>query len=323
VVSAQPQVSGSGDHAGDEKTYPLRTVVKQVFIPGLDDSDDERADDERVNISDAVDKGQTRKKTRASPPKQVSIPGSDGDSADDVRSLHPVVKQVSIPGFDDSDDEAPVKQQNKTQKKKEERKISDKPVRVAGAKTMEAGGFEFVSNQPSTRGRDGERGRGGRGGRGGERGRGRGGDRRGGRGGDRRGGRGDGERRPAPQRLDADGNPIEPVNRPRRDHASGKEGDRKDRTGRGRRDNQRDGHGRGNTGTDEAVTYKQKGAPSTDAPAEEAKVPEEEKKPEPKPVEMETIGVSIDDFLTGKTKTVKKEARATEGLKSKAEAFTH
>merc|ERR1711935_447133 len=70
---------------------------------------------------------------------------------------------------------------------------------------MEQGGFDVVTNQPATRGRDGERGRGGRGGRGGERGRGRGG--RGGRGG------GDGER--APARLDAEGNPIKPTNRPR------------------------------------------------------------------------------------------------------------
>merc|ERR1712086_1194899 len=155
---------------------------------------------------------------------------------------------------------------------------------------MEQGGFDVVTNQPATRGRDGERGRGGRGGRGGERGRGRGG--RGGSGGER-----------APARLDAEGNPIKPTNRPRRDQGPGKAGDRQDGTGRGRRDNKRDGHGRGNTGTNEAVAYKQKGANTEGAPAEEQKVQVEEKKPEPEPVVYETVGVSIDDFLTGKTKT--------------------
>merc|ERR1719253_107390 len=120
------------------------------------------------------------------------------------------LNRFAAAAFDDSDDE-PVKQQTKTAKKKEERKISDnKPARLAGAKTMEQGGFDVVTNQPSTRGRDGERGRGGRGGRGG----------------DNRGGGRDGER--APERLDAEGNPIRPTNRPRRDQGTGKAGDRTD-----------------------------------------------------------------------------------------------
>jgi len=47
--------------------------------------------------------------------------------------------------FDDSDDE-PVKQQTtKTQKKKEERKITDKPQKMINQKQAESGGFEYVA----------------------------------------------------------------------------------------------------------------------------------------------------------------------------------
>ena len=201
--------------------------------------------------------------------------------------------------FDDSDDE-PVKQQTtKTQKKKEERKISDKPSKaLLNSRTMEAGGFEYVAKDGQSKP---QRGGADRGGRGGGRGRG-GGDRggRGGRGGQRgggRGGRGGGDR---PVRLDADGNPIQSQNRQRRPDgpSESRRGDRQDKSGRGGRGARKDGHGRGGAGTNEAVVYKQKGQDVV----EEEKHAEEEAKPEPV-VEMETIGVSIDDFLSGKTKT--------------------
>lgn len=171
---------------------------------------------------------------------------------------------------------------------------------------MEQGGFEFVSNQPqpANRGRGGgDRGRGGRGGRG--RG---GGDRGGNRGG--RGGLSRGGGAPRGGRTDADGNPIQSANRPRRDGpAESRRGDRQDKSGRGRRGGRKDGHGRGGAGTDEAVVYKQKGQ---DVVEEEKNA--EEAEPEPV-VEMETIGVSIDDFLSGKTRLQRKEAREAEGIK--------
>ena len=107
---------------------------------------------------------------------------------------------------DDSDDLDMKVQQTKTQKKKEERKITEKVASKApkvNATKMAEGGFEVQTDQRG--GNAPARGRGG-----GDRGRG-GADRgRGGRGGRGRGGA-DGERqrpRTAAPRLDADGNPI-------------------------------------------------------------------------------------------------------------------
>jgi hypothetical protein len=99
--------------------------------------------------------------------------------------------------FDDSDDEPAKVTVTKTQKKKEERKITERPVKVNTSKMAE-GGFEVTDagRAPARGGRGGDS-RGGRGGRG------RGGD------GEGRGGRGRGDRpRTAAVRTDADGNPI-------------------------------------------------------------------------------------------------------------------
>jgi len=227
-------------------------------------------------------------------------------------------------GFDDDSDDEPVKQQTtKTQKKKEERKITDKAPRMINQKQAESGGFEYVAKDSQNK--QASRGGGERGGRGGYGRGGRGGGDRGGRGGNRgrggprgggRGGRGGGEDRPV--RTDADGNPIQSANRQRRPEgqSESRRGDRQDKSGRGRRGDRKDGHGRGGAGTNQERSYKQKGQDA----AEEEKVAEV-KEPEPV-VEMETIGVSIDDFLTGKTKTTKKEAREAEGVKGKTEVST-
>jgi hypothetical protein len=206
--------------------------------------------------------------------------------------------------FDDSDDEPAKVVVNKTQKKKEERKIAA-PVKINASKMAE-GGFEVTeTNRAPTRG-----------GRGGAM---RGGD-RGGRGGDR-GGRGRGDRpRTAAPRLDADGNPIR-QERKERQPFRGKPReeahpyDRKSGTGRGRRpEDKREGHGKFNTGDKETVTYKQKGTVGEDgeeAPVEEKKVAE----PEPVVVEMETIGYSMEEYLANKMFKGKKEARNAEGVK--------
>jgi len=220
-------------------------------------------------------------------------------------------------GFDDSDEE--VQHVTKTQKKKEERKITDKLPKV-NKTAMAEGGFEVTdAPRPQTAAR---------GGRGAARGGERGGN-RGGRGGNR-GGRG--------ARLDADGNPIAPQNRERRPF-TGKPRedahpmDRQSGTGRGRRaENKRDGHGKGNWGDRADVTYKKKGeegteAPATTTPAEETKV--EEKKEEPKVeepkviIKEEIIGVSIDDYFQNKGKLARAQGRDAEGIKgAKVEART-
>jgi hypothetical protein len=208
--------------------------------------------------------------------------------------------------FDDSDDEVVAQKTTKTQKKKEDRKITEKPIKVNTTKMAE-GGFEVVSKDPtaarpqtaSRGGRGGERGRGGRGGRGGD---------RGGRGG-----------APRPVRMDADGNPIGAGDKPReRRPFAGKPReeahpmDKHSGAGRGRRaENKRDGHGKGNWGDKEEVAYKKKG----EAGEEEEKVTEK-KVEEPKViVKEEIVGVSIDDFFAGKDRKGKAEARATEGIK--------
>jgi len=151
-------------------------------------------------------------------------------------------------GFDDSDEEV-VQKVSKTQKKKEERKISDKPAIKFNSNKMSEGGFEVVSKEKTTERPQGDR-------RGGEaRGRGRGG-----RGGEGRGGRG-GAR---PVRLDADGNKIFEERRERKPF-TGKPReeahpmDRKDGTGRGRKPDAKNGHGKANWGDREDVTYKKKG----------------------------------------------------------------
>lgn len=209
--------------------------------------------------------------------------------------------------FDDSDDDVAVQKTTKTQKKKEERKISDKPVKVNTTKMAE-GGFEVVSKDPAAKTTT-EGSRGGRGGRGGERGG------RGGRGGDRggRGGRGG-------TRRDADGNLVGAGDKPReRRPFTGKareEGhpmDRQSGMGRGRKPReQKDGHGKGNWGDKADTEFKQKGTPVE----EEEKVVEEKKPEEPKVIiKEEVIGVSMDDFLGGRSRLNKKEAREAEGVK--------
>jgi hypothetical protein len=166
--------------------------------------------------------------------------------------------------FADSDDDVVEQKVNKTQKKKEERKITDKPIKINAGK-MQEGGFEVVSKdptaaRPTTAGRGGDRGRGGRGARGGD----RGGD-RGGRGGAR------------PVRMDADGNKIGAGDKPReRRPFTGKAReeahpmDKQSGTGRGRRpENKRDGHGKGNWGDNEGKAYKKKGAEDEEEKVEE------------------------------------------------------
>ena len=106
--------------------------------------------------------------------------------------------------FDDSDDEPVKVNTTKTQKKKEERKITEstyKPVKINASKMAE-GGFEVTEKDraPAARGgrggaRGGERG----GARGGARGGDRGGDRGGARGGDRGGDRAEGGENQTPK----------------------------------------------------------------------------------------------------------------------------
>jgi len=227
---------------------------------------------------------------------------------------------------EDSDDDVqiPKEKQTKTAAKKEVRKITDKLPKV-NKQDLVADGFEVVAkDEQKQRGGGGERGRGdyqgrGRGGRGGGRGGERGG-RGGGRGGyNTRGG--------AVQRLDADGNPIRTGNREREpyrgkprqenDHPY----DRRDGTGRGRRPEHKEGHGKGGWGDKPEVAYKQKGEAGEKKEGEEGEVEveqkpvEEEKKQQKEEVKVEIIGVSMDDFLQGRTKQDKKEARVAEGIK--------
>jgi hypothetical protein len=199
--------------------------------------------------------------------------------------------------MDDSDEDVAQKV-TKTQKKKEERKITEtKPAKV---KVQVTEGDDFVVNEKQAK-PDGQRG--GRGGRGGDRpGTGFHGqaDR-----GNRGGGRG--QNRPGtgfkPKRTDAEGNYI--GDKPRGDkkfHGKPREDahpkDREDGTGKARRQyNKRDGEGR-ERGNRE---YKKKTDPENpDAPVEEKPVEEEKKVEEPKTItKTEVIGISIDEFLGG------------------------
>lgn len=103
--------------------------------------------------------------------------------------------------------------------------------------------------------------------------------------------------------------------------------DRQSGTGRGRRENKRDGHGKGNWGQKEDVQYKKKGE---EPPAEEgkkedpapSKEEEKEKEEDKVVIKTEIIGVSMDDFLGGKNRREKKEGRQAEGIKgAKVAAF--
>lgn len=255
---------------------------------------------------------------------------------------------------DDSDDEVQVQKQTKTQKKKEERKIEAKPIKINKEKMTE-GEFQMIDTNQSKRPATGGRGRGGGdreggwkqdgGSRGGGRGRGGEGrprgEYRGGRGGDRgsrggdRGGRGRGGERggrpnTAQQRLDADGNPIKPANRRQRDVNTGEEGeehggfDRRDGTGRRGRRN-KEGAGAFGAGIAPDQRYKKKdvdtvekeeGADIAEQKAAET-APKEEKKEEWK---EEILGYSYDDYFKDKTQTQKKDARAVEKISGKTEA---
>lgn len=229
---------------------------------------------------------------------------------------------------DDSDDDSKLqKVVTKTQKKKEERKITDKPLKVNNNKMAE-GGFEVVaqtSSAPQRGGRGGgDRGRGGRGG--GDRGgRGRGGE---------RGGRGDGKPRGDRPRtalkVDAEGNPVVEKFRGDKKKFEGKpreEGhpyDRRSGTGRGRRPEQkRDGHGKSNWGDKPEVTYKQKGAEAGSEAKPTEGAPEEEKKEEPEEEKVELVteilGVSLDDFKQGVKGLAKKEGRKADVIKEKVQ----
>jgi len=205
--------------------------------------------------------------------------------------------------IDDSDDEVIDQKTTKTQKKKEERKITEKvaPVMKVNASKMAEGGFEVISKvgdapRPSTANRGGDRG-----------GRGRGGENR-----------PRGAARPAREgkvtRLDSDGNPIREEGQRERRPFTGKPReeahpmDRQSGTGRGRRpENKRDGHGKGNWGDSEDKLYKKKGEEVEGAVLAEvpevAEVKEEKKVPEePKVIiKEEIIGVSLADYMQNKT----------------------
>lgn len=222
---------------------------------------------------------------------------------------------------DDSDDDVVDKQkQTKTQKKKEERKITEKAPEVKVIKInqtkMAEGGFEVTNDQDRGAARQ-ERGRGGRGGRGGEGGeyRGRGGEGRG-RGGR---GRGGGDRPRTGYKLDADGNKVQFQERgpPGKFEGKPRENwhpfDKESGAGRGRRPTDRKGGaGKFNTGERPDRAYKRKGedgeaepkaegapADGEEAKGEDAPVEVEEEKKEEKPKEEvieEIIGYSLDDF---------------------------
>jgi len=264
---------------------------------------------------------------------------------------------------DDSDDEVAVQKQTKTQKKKEERKITDKepkPLKINTAQMVDGdGGEDFqMSGQDKVAGGRGQRG--GRGGRGGA----EGGDRgargvRGGRGGRGRGDRpATGQRRDAdgaPVRLDADGKPIRGASRndgsayrgrggrdPADARYRGRDGaahegyERRSGAGRGTRKpaEKKDGAGRFGTGQvykvkspeDEAAAGEgnAEAADEAKAPAQEAKeeakeeVKEEKKADEPQYTE-EIVGVSLEDFMGGRTHLVREKgvARAPEQLTGK------
>lgn len=224
---------------------------------------------------------------------------------------------------------------NKTQKKKEERKVDAKPLKVNASKMAE-GGFEVNIKDGKAPQRGGDRPQTGRGrGDGGPRGR---GDR--GRGGDRGGPRGRGGARPRTgvTRLGADGEPVVELDKRPREGFQGKARgdhpyDKHSGAGRGTRKpaERKGGHGKGNWGDRPDAAHKrgqagaeadaqdQAQAPDTSALAEEkpekADKVEEEKVPEAEKVVEEIIGVSLDDFLKTKTFKAKAQARQSEGIK--------
>ena len=200
---------------------------------------------------------------------------------------------------DDSDEEVIAQKTTKTQVKKQERKITEKPPKVNATK-MQEGGFEVINKtgEPKKREEPEER-RGGRGGR----------------------GRGAHSGRGAHHvtRLDQDGNPVRDQGHKERRPFTGKprEGahpyDRRSGTGRGRRpENKRDGHGKGNWGDNQEQVYKQKGTDENEERKAEGEEEKVEKKEEPKKEEKEeekvqiveeVIGVSLDDFLQTRNAT--------------------
>lgn len=228
---------------------------------------------------------------------------------------------------------------NKTQKKKEERKVDAKPLKI-NANKMAEGGFEVNIKDGKGQARGGgERPQTGRGrGEGGPRGRGDRGNR-----GDRGGPRGRGGARPRTgvPRLDAEGNPVVELDKRQREGFQGKARgdhpyDKHSGAGRGTRKpaERKGGHGKGNWGdrpdaahkrgrTDgdqgEDANREQTDAPDTSALAEDkpekVEKVEEEKVPESEQVVEEVIGVSLDDFLKTKTFKAKAQARQAEGIK--------
>mmetsp|Transcript_40564 Transcript_40564/g.61826 ORF Transcript_40564/g.61826 Transcript_40564/m.61826 type:complete len:290 (-) Transcript_40564:188-1057(-) len=196
--------------------------------------------------------------------------------------------------FDDSDDEPVVVQkQTKTQKKKEERKITEaKPVKF-NANKMAEGGFEVVNKDTKESKPAAPKGR--------------------------------GERKPRAEgtriayKNDAEG--VQHKERKERQPFRGKareEGhpyDRRDGTGRGRRPDKKDGHGKGNWGDKPEVSYKKKN--DEEEKKEEPVEKKEEKKVEEPKVQIieEVLGYDLDEVLAQKTAVSKKQAREAEGIK--------
>jgi hypothetical protein len=250
-------------------------------------------------------------------------------------------------GADDSDDDVVEKKPlNKTQKKKEERKVDAKPLKI-NANKMAEGGFEVNikdgKGQSRPQGDRADRPQTGKGrGDGGPRGRGERGNR-----GDRGGPRGRGGPRPRTgvTRLDAEGNPVVELDKRPREGFQGKSRgdhpyDKHSGAGRGTRKpaDRKGGHGKGNWGDRPDAAHKrgkpeaegdegkQTEAPDTSALAEDkpekVEKVEEEKVAESEKVVEEIIGVSLDDFLKTKTFKGKAQARASEGIKdAKVEAL--
>jgi len=193
---------------------------------------------------------------------------------------------------------------------KENKKLVVKP-KVEQNNNRDATGEEEFERIEGRRTQTASRRGGERGGRGGDRGgRGRGGDRGGrGRGGDRGGrgrgdqvqGRGRGGDRPQTGAREGQrrfqGKPREEA------HPM----DKKSGTGRGKRDERKDGHGKGNWGTDKAVA--EDGKKIVDEEEKKDDVTEE-KKEEAKPIDIEEkveevlevqeVGITLDDFLAQK-----------------------
>lgn len=204
----------------------------------------------------------------------------------------------------DSDDEVPVavQKQTKTQKKKEERKVSDKPIKINVSKMAE-GGFDVVTKDKKEEGRPTTAGRPKRGNPNG----------------------------PKPQqggRRQAANNEAAGVDaKPRRERKpfQGKARedahpyDRRSGTGRGRRPTEKkDGHGKGNWGDKPDGEYKKKGAATEEAKPEAVEEVKEEAKEEAK-VEVieEIIGYSLDEVRAQKATVARKQARASEQIKDK------